>query len=285
MASVGTYGLKTLNDNWFEDRHQPADALSATAGFEKRAARAYETDIAYIGERYDVLNRIARMPPRESYATPDDGFREKDRTSSVDFAPPRSRKEFVFDPPAKPALISTESVPEVSFEERRPIPGNNRGFGAVLNRHEESEGQRFWSTTSGDFYGEGARVFPHRSDAYCHGRGAGTYTGDEEAKIEGVKVGCLTGENFCKSTDPACDTNTQRAWLYQADPALKFVHLGGTRPRPGRIDNELSLPIGDGAMAKVRKDLAERKGRLYRTATTITKGLGQRSGHNLFQDG
>jgi len=287
MAAVGTYGQKTLNGNWFEDRVQPAGSLTVLGSIDSKTTRPYETDIAYIGERYDVLSRISRMPQRESYATPDDGFREKGCTSKVDFAPPRSRKEFVFHTPAQPRLISTESVPEVSFEERRPIPGTKRGFGSVLNRHEDGHEQRFFNTTNGDVYGEaGPRVLRgQRSDPINFRRSAGTNTADDENRAEGIAVGCLTGENFCQSSDPACNTMCQRAWLYQADPALKHVHLGGSRPKVAEVDNELSLPIGKGAMAKVRADLAERKGRLYRTATCITKGLGQRPGVNIFQDG
>jgi len=290
MASVGTYGMHCLNDNWHEDRHQPADGLTTISGLEKRAPRGYETDIAYIGERYDVLSRIARLPQRESFATPDDGFREKDRTSSVDFAHPRSRTEFVFNPPAKPKMISTESVPEVSHEDRRPIPGNKRGFGAVVNRHEDNHNQRFWETTHGSFYGEaqpGARLTQSgtRSDPSLARRGGGRNSEDDENRGEGVKVGSLCGEFFTETSDPACDTRTQRAWLYQADPALKHVHLGGKKPAVGIHDNETSLPLGAGAMAKVRSDLKERKGVLYRTATCITKGLGNRPGKNIFQDG
>lgn len=284
--AAGTYSLRTLNDNWFEDRLQPADSLSATSGFSKRAARAYETDIAYIGERYDVLARIARMPPRESYATPDDGFRERDRISSVDFAHPRSRKEFVANPPAKPRLVTSESVPEVAFEDRRPVPGPQRGFGSALPRHEANHDQRFWNTASGEFFGYAGSRRP-RARTYCHPdmQHAGVTSESEEKRVEGVMVGQLCGENYNDGPDPAKNSKCQRAWLYQSDPSLSNVHLGGTRPKVSKVDNALSLPIGEGAMSRVRSDLTERKGRLYRTATTITKGLGSRPGYNLFQDG
>eukprot|EP00927_Polykrikos_kofoidii_P076060 TRINITY_DN7276_c0_g1_i1.p1 TRINITY_DN7276_c0_g1~~TRINITY_DN7276_c0_g1_i1.p1 ORF type:complete len:314 (+),score=26.61 TRINITY_DN7276_c0_g1_i1:89-943(+) len=284
MAAVGTYTQRTLNDGWFEDRQQPPGALTATGSFDQRQARAYETDIAYIGERYDVLSRIARMPPRESFATPNDGFNEWNKTSQVDYAHPRTRKEFVAKPPEKPHLITTESVPEVSLEERRPLPGSKRGFGAVLNRHEENHDMRFWNTTQGDFFGEGTRRFPRRpepNDMHF----AGVTTADAERRVQGVQVGVLTGEKFVESRDPASDSRTQRAWLYHPDPSLANVHLGGTKPRPSPVDNALSLPMGEGAMSKVRADMQERKGRLYRTATHITKGLGEKTGVNIFQDG
>merc|ERR1719336_1560021 len=129
------------------------------------------------------------MPPRESYATPLDGFKERSKTSLVDFAPPRSRKEFVAHPPEKPRLVTTESVPEVAYEDRRPVLGPQRGFGAALPRHEDGEGQRFWNTASGDFFGSGGSCLV-RSKSYCHPdmRAACVSSASEEAKIQGVKA-------------------------------------------------------------------------------------------------
>jgi hypothetical protein len=291
MAAVQTYSHGTLNNNWAEDRQQPAEALAATGL--TRFTRSYESDIAYIGDRYDVLNRISRMPPRVSYATPDDGFRERDCTSQLDFIPPATRKEFVAKPPAFPWLITTESVPEVSHDERRPIPGNKRGFGAVLQRHEETHEQRFFATTTAHFYGEGgprSARGPLCSKTVVNPealRPAGVSTEHEENRQQGVKVGCLCGEKYSEAMDPALDSKTQRAWLYQADPSLSNVHLGGQRRNKvkGGVDNALSLPLGDGAMSKIRNDLKDRQGRLYRTATHITKGMSKRPGVCVFEDG
>merc|ERR1719262_1183563 len=154
MSSAYVYSTNTLNDNWYEDRCQPEGSLTATGDISNKMVRKYETDIAYVGERYDVLTRIGRVPTKPSYATPDDGFRENVRTSSIDFADPRSHKEFVAKPPAKAKMITTETVPEVCFEERRPLPetrGSAKGpFGAVLKRHDANHGERHWSTTNGD---------------------------------------------------------------------------------------------------------------------------------------
>mmetsp|Transcript_118343 Transcript_118343/g.209152 ORF Transcript_118343/g.209152 Transcript_118343/m.209152 type:complete len:293 (+) Transcript_118343:92-970(+) len=290
MVTAFTYADKTLNDNWFEDRMSPVGKTAGgPKGLHTKTNRPYETDLAYIGERYDVLSRIARIDPRPSFAIPDDGFNEKMRTSSVDFCHPRSRKEFVAKPPEKPKFITTETVPEVCYEERRPIPGNARGFGAVLNRHEENHERRYWNTTSGDTFGEGlmhtngARSLT-RLDPYAATRSAGMNTEDEEGKVSGVKVGVLCGEEFRETGQPASDTRTQRAWLYTSDASLRNIHHGGTRPKLTRTDNELSVPIGEGAMKKVREDLKERQGRLFRTATQITKGRDKRPGVAIFQD-
>eukprot|EP00929_Paragymnodinium_shiwhaense_P111716 TRINITY_DN80005_c0_g1_i1.p1 TRINITY_DN80005_c0_g1~~TRINITY_DN80005_c0_g1_i1.p1 ORF type:complete len:287 (+),score=52.90 TRINITY_DN80005_c0_g1_i1:120-980(+) len=285
--SVGVYGLTTLQGNWVEDRLQPEGSLSVTGGLEQRKARKYESDIAYVGERYDVLSRISRLPNRPSFALPDDGFRERDCTYRTCYAPPRSRTEYVFHPPAKPRMITSESVPEVSFENRRPLPGKTtRGFGSVLNRHDKTEGQRFFSTASGEFYGEGDHR-PRQRVTIGEGMNfGGVSTEHEEHRPTGMKVGCLCGENFNESTDPSKNTRSQRSWMYQPDPALTNVAHGGSKPKKVKgADNELSIPIGDGAMAKVRKQLTERQGKLYRSASLVTKGMDKRWGVNIFMDG
>jgi len=294
--------VKTLNDNWFEDRFQPpcASGPSRQDDHTKKTTRAYESEIAYVSpERYDVLNRISRIPVKESYATPDDGFREKMRTSTVDYAHPRSRKEFLVKQKEKASFITHESVPEVCFEERRPIPGNIRGFGAALNRHEESHEQRHWSTTHGDTYGSGS--VSARTSAATAARiaarsarfnkidpatleASGVSTQREEERTPGVKVGLLCGEEFRDRGEPACDTRTQRSWLYAPDASLNHIAYGGTKPPPPTLDNELSVPIGEGAMKKVRDDLKARQGRLFRTATQITKGRDKRPGMAVFKD-
>lgn len=80
------------------------------------------------------------------------------------------------------------------------------------------------------------------------------------------------------------DTRTQRAWMYTSDPGINNIHLGGSKARPSPRDNSLSLPLGEGAQKKIRQDLADRRGMLYRTATFITKGTGAKPGVSIFQD-
>lgn len=286
MASAFPFSMKTLNDNWFEDRHQPKGSLTGTGDI-KGTPRPYEQDIASFGDRPGILARIARVPPKESFALPDCGFKDNFGTATADFAPPRSRKEFIAKPPDKPQFITAETIPEVCYEERRPVPGNIRGFGAVLNRHDEADGKRTWSTTSEATYGTplvSARLKAERIDPGTLGRAAGVGTEDEEERVIGMKVGKLTGEDFRDCGEPSCDTRTQRAWLYNCDPSLTNIEYGGNRPQVARTDNELSIPLGEGAMKKVRDDIKGRKGMLYRTATLITKGAGERSGMAVFQD-
>eukprot|EP00747_Dinoflagellata_sp_TGD_P164630 gnl/TRDRNA2_/TRDRNA2_184823_c0_seq1.p1 gnl/TRDRNA2_/TRDRNA2_184823_c0~~gnl/TRDRNA2_/TRDRNA2_184823_c0_seq1.p1 ORF type:complete len:283 (-),score=38.57 gnl/TRDRNA2_/TRDRNA2_184823_c0_seq1:107-955(-) len=279
------YGLRTLDENWFEDRLQPPGALTGCGDLSKKVPRVVESDLANLtGDRYDMLTRIARVPAKVSYGLPNDGFNENVRLSAVDFCHPASRKEYVRNPPERARLINTETVPEVCYEDRRPVPGKPRGFGAVLQRHEDSHGQRNWNTTSGDAFGGGAfarSLRGTRSDPALL-RSSGQASKDIESRVEGMKVGKLVGEYM--PDDPAGEQYrmSQRTWSY--DPAMRNLGYGGTRPVIPKVDNHLSIPIGEGAMSKIRQDLEERKGKLFRVATTITKGKGERYGETYFQD-
>uniref|UniRef100_A0A7S2AI01 Uncharacterized protein n=1 Tax=Alexandrium andersonii TaxID=327968 RepID=A0A7S2AI01_9DINO len=212
------------------------------AHLEGKTARPYETDLAYIGERYDVLSRIARHPNKPSFAIPDDGFNEKCRTSSVDYAHPRTHKEFFKAHDSAPVIITTENAP-VCPPERRPLPGPRSGFGASIGRHGENHEQRFLNTTTGDYFGgEGVRRPP-----------------------------------------PPKDPSTLRPAGISLDP-LGDIGKGRSKILRSASDSALSLPLGDGAMVKIRADLEARKGRLYRQATYITKGKQHRPGVSVFQD-
>lgn len=282
VMATGLFNMRTLNDNWFEDRFQPEGGLSATANLHRKSPRAYETDLAYIAERYDVLGRISRIPPRVSYATPDDGFDEKGTTCLVDFADPRSRTDWGKGKALAPTMITTENAP-VCPPETRELPGERSGFGAHVHRHGEQHGKSFFNTTMGDYYGEGSRKStPRRCPAMAEASGVSTQ--HEEERVQGTRVGLLCGEAYCGSDNPACNTRMQRSWLYEADPALRNIHHGGIRRDVSKFDSELSLPLHEGAMSRVRADLQERKGRLYRTATNITKGRGHKPGVSIFQD-
>jgi len=236
--AVGIKGRIACSLNWLV---APVSSLEMPTPGEN-VARPYETDLAYIGERYDVLSRIARKTQPPSFATPDDGFNEKLRTSSVDFAHPKSHAAFFKGHVSAPVMITTENAP-VCPPERRPLPGPRSGFGAAISRHGDNHEQRFFNTTTGDFFGgEGVRRPPPCQDPSAM-RAAGT---------------CL-------------------------DPLAGSKGRGGTLLHSAS-DSALSLPMGDGAMVKVRADLAARKGRLFRQATYITKGKQHRSGVSVFQD-
>jgi len=284
--ATGVFNKNVLNDNWFEDRLAPEGSLDVTSGLTRKTARPPETDLAYVGERYDVLARISRIPARPSFALPDDGFNETVRSSAIDFADPRTRKEVKGGKAEAPKLINTLNAP-VLPPEKRALDGPERGFGSALPQHPANHEQRLWSTSVGEFFGESlSRLKPARLDpGHPELQAAGMSTEHEEARIQGLKVGVLCGENFNNSADPGLNSRTQRSWLYQPDASLRHIEeFGGLKRNLPPSDNELSLPLGNGAMSKVRADLKERQGRLFRTATYITKGKGQRGGISIFQD-
>lgn len=295
MTAAYIYSLRTLNDNWLEDRLQPEGGTSAAGPIDDKFLRKVETEIAYVGDRYDVLTRIARCKNRASYASPDDGFRERDSTHKIMFADPRNNQEFVKNPPPKPTFITTETIPEVCYEARRPIPGKTRGFGAVLDRWGPNHEQRFWNTTHEDTYGtrpSGAttsyyapKLSASRSDP-CLLKAAGVSVMDAAHRTEGMKVGVLCGENYKPGMDPSSDTLIQRSWQYGLDPAMKNISMGGLEKFKNlpEKDNETSLPLGVGAHAGVQAAIDARSGKLFRNSTTITKGKGHHYGISIFQD-
>jgi hypothetical protein len=65
---------------------------------------------------------------------------------------------------------------------------------------------------------------------------------------QGVKcMSGLTGEIY-KLEDPKESTDVQRAWLYPKDASLIAAAKGKT-DQTLKVDNELSLPLGDGERA------------------------------------
>ena len=79
----------------------------------------------------------------------------------------------------------------------------------------------------------------------------------------------LTGEIY-KLDDPKESTDVQRAWLYPKDASLVAAAKGKT-DQTLKMDNELSLPLGDGERAG--KAISGESGfyRHKRTAITIQK--------------
>mmetsp|Transcript_74433 Transcript_74433/g.144150 ORF Transcript_74433/g.144150 Transcript_74433/m.144150 type:complete len:302 (+) Transcript_74433:64-969(+) len=263
------YSHRTLNSNWFEDRLQHPEALTAIHSLHDAKPRPFETDLAHLGEKYDVVVRQARMAPRKTYSFPDDGFNEKLRTSSVDYADPRTRTEFSWGLTPAPPMINTSNAP-VCPPETRPLPGPISGFGAAISRHDyNTHGRRSFSTTNGDFYGHPTHRHRHRRDP-VEEPSAGMTSEREEQKVEAKGIGKLTGETYKESSDPKDDTRTQRSWLYQEDPALQYIHHGGPKPPPPEKDNELSLPLGIGNMSTQRANMRDRGGRLFRAGASIT---------------
>lgn len=180
-------------------------------------------------------------------------------------APPKSRK-------AQPCMFDQLHAPV--GEEKRHLPGPESGFGSVLDKHREGHDRRYMDTTNSEFFTQAELT--KGCAAGQRAGGAGTTSEEAESRREGKKAGKLCAENLKESTNLAEDTRTQRAWLPSA-PELRHIEHGGTLPLPPEVDNELSLPMGTGAMGRVRKELAARGEFMAKTGSDITEGRGNPS--------
>lgn len=79
----------------------------------------------------------------------------------------------------------------------------------------------------------------------------------------------MTGEVF-KLDDPQESTDVQRSWLYSKDPSVQAAKKGKTDQRLAH-DNELSLPLGDGARSEYVFSDKPGAYRHMRTEITIIK--------------
>jgi hypothetical protein len=188
-------------------------------------------------------------------------------------------------------MITTTNAP-VLPPEKRELVGPRSGFGSSLDRHPDNHDQRFWNTSHGDSYGEhgprskqGKALLKASMSAPTLGAGLTSEHMEARAMSGGRAVGKLTGECYKVSSDPAKDTKTQKQWMYGADPAMTHIHLGGTKKRLQGPDNEMSLPLGEGNMAKIRESAKLRGGMFARSATHITRGAHLLPGVTVFQDG
>lgn len=87
---------------------------------------------------------------------------------------------------------------------------------------------------------------------------------------QGVKcISGLTGEVF-KLDDPQESTDVQRSWLYSKDPSVETMKKGKVDQRLTK-DNELSLPLGEGARAGYKFSDQPGAYRHMRTEITIIK--------------
>jgi len=282
MALPYEYSRKTLVANWAETRLAPDQAERDFP--DNKFLRPPESDLANLETNFSILGRIARIPAHNSDGTlPDDGYRERAASNKEEFRNPRAVKDFVFNPPQDPKWITTETVPEVIHDERRPVEGQVSGYGAVLQRHGPQEGERFFETASRDAMGYPTAV--HGTNRAMLGA-SGIGVLDVMDRTEGMKVGELAGEKYKSEdcNDPSEATAVQRSWQYQRDPALTNIHHGGKQPPVPIIDNELSLPLGEGGHRKHHASLMSRGGRLPRVTTTITTGKESKYGMSIFRD-
>jgi hypothetical protein len=246
-----------------------------------RHVRKKEADLRDVSKgTYAVLDRISRNPPHVSTCTLDDGFRVTESTAQEAYqAPRKGESKGAGTATATATFVTTETVPEVIAEGRRPVIGQQSGFSAPLQRHGAQEGIRFFETTYQVNYGVSPRTprKPHGADT----RSAGMAVMASGPK--GLRVGELTGEVLKKDADPSVSTKVQRAWT--EDPAIPNIAYGGKKPGPPLVDNELNLKIGEGDLKRQMKLFEEKKGKFYLNSSSMTSGRVNKPGIHLFLDG
>jgi hypothetical protein len=287
MSLPAQYSRKTLLHNWCEERQHPGDVERDFVDL--RFVRKYETDVANLEQKFSVLERIARCPAHNSWGTISDyGNRERDSSFLTDFAHPASRKEMVKSQ-STPQFITPETVPELDADgKRRPIPAVQNssvprsGYTAPLQRHPKDVDQRFFFSTSRDAYGT---PFARKGTDRTKLRASGVGVLEVADRGDGLSVGVLAGEVYRPTGDPSECTPVQRSWLYEPDASLRYVdRYGGRKAPPSLIDNEMSLPLGEGGHRAQHSELLARGGRLPRVSTSITTGKEKQFGINIFQD-
>jgi len=240
------------------------------------------TDVANLEKSFSVLERISRTPAHNSKGTVADyGYREQASSFNDDFRHPKARKEFKKSPSA-PQFITTETIPEVVPEGRRPVLGPRTGYGAVLQRHPKNIDQRSFTTSSRDALGY-PRPIPGVDRSTFRPAGVGVL--EMADRPEGMAVGVLAAEVYKPDVDVSEATPVQRSWLYETDAALRNVDkYGGRKPPPSLIDNHMSLPLGEGGHRRMHDTLMSKGGRLPRVSTSITTGKEKMYGIHIFQD-
>jgi hypothetical protein len=277
-VGVGAYTRKTLVANWFEDRLAPGQPERDFP--EMRSVRRKEADLRDVSKgTYAILDRIARNPPHVSTCTLDDGFRVTETNSQEAYQTPRKGDSKGAAGAATATFVTTETVPEVIAEGRRPMRGQASGFSAPLQRHGAQEGIRFFDTSYQVNYGVSPRA-PRKLQVH---QAASAGLSVLAAGPKGLRVGELTGEVLRKDADPSMNTKVQRAWT--EDPAIPNLSYGGRKPEPPLVDNELSMKFGEGDLKRQMKEMEAKGGNFFLNASPLTSGKVNKPGIHLFLDG
>jgi len=129
----------------------------------------------------------------------------------------------------KPVLrmINKYNIAELSLVDR-PVHTTAQGFGAVIPRHEATHDARYFRTENRDNFGERGNQAPADATAQFQATqkilAGGTLRGAEQQGIH--KISNLVGEVYSKKYDPQEQTDVQRSWLYNQDPAVRAVNAG-----------------------------------------------------------
>jgi len=188
-------------ENWYELRLAHEQTYQKHP--DKKLRRAHEPDINCLSSSGipAPLGRFHRKPKQETeHLICDDGFRELKTTNQQEIQNPKVhvRKE-------KPVLsmINKYNIAELSLVDR-PIVTTKQGFGAVIPRHEVTEGARYFRTENRDHFGEKAPADPRLTVAE-HAKNSAIQAGNNVRAFEmqGThQISNLVGELYSKRYDP-----------------------------------------------------------------------------------
>lgn len=118
------------------------------------------------------------------------------------------------------------------------MSGAVRGFGSVINRHPETHGKTYFSTTHENFFGQPPRPTTQQYVAEVHEalsqQAGGHKRAYEDQRIK--LISNLTGEVYSNSHDPQEKTDIQRSWLYAKDPAVTALNQRPMGPNGPPVD-------------------------------------------------
>ena len=217
------------------------------------------------------LGTYNRKPKQETFGLiPDDGYRELVSTNKEECKPPACHAQ-----KTKPVLsmINKYNIAELSLVDR-PVQGTNSGFGAVIVKHPNNHDARYFRTENRDNYGENCPKDAGQTvgefNALQRTLAGGQIRGYDQQGIK--KISNLVGEIYGKNFDPQEQTNVQRSWLYQQDPAVRAVDQGKAgKNQLNMYDNANSLCLGEGIHATKKFDDSVGAFRRIRCDVTMSK--------------
>ncbi|CEM04504.1 unnamed protein product [Vitrella brassicaformis CCMP3155] len=283
----GTYGLKTLQANWFEERfalEQPSKDFR-----DNKTLRPQESYIvASLGPQTKdaILHRTARIPHHRSWAVADFGYREMQTTHRADFQRRAAHPEFVADPPLPARMIQPRNILEVCDESRRPVGGPPRGFGALIDHHDDAHEKMYFDTESRVRFGSPAGYSwvkkTEKADPVTMKTNAGMSSMTEFHKATRAKEVKLVAENYKEGMDPSQTTAVQKAWAPSPDAALQFYAKGKKAQPAPPVDNETSLLLGEGD--QVQKHGKGIDSPAYLNCCDLTRNHNLTAGYRIFTD-
>lgn len=171
-------------------------------------------------------------------------------------------------------MIHKYNIAELSLVDR-PIESKVKsGFGAVIPQHEAGNSRRYFQTENRDYFGDATKLTATEANNVYKKMTSNLAGSNLRAEDEqrNRRIANLVGENYDHKLDPQCQTDVQRSWLYQQDPAVRAVNEGNQDMKQNNMfDIATSLPMGDGVHKTL--EFNGSMGAYAKKGTDVTKGF------------